>query len=195
MHEALFKYINERSTTQLSANDKKLLKDYFTPQHLRKKDHFLKEGDVCRYKGFIVKGAMRQYSSDERAKEHILNFYVENWWPSNRESYFTGTISETTIDAWEDTDLLVLDRQHLELVEEIEAVKKLKVYLDENMAAAYQKRTLASISLPADLRYKDITIRYPEFVERFPQHMIASYLGITKETLSRIRRKLDDHGL
>ena len=195
MHEVLFKYISERTSAHLSAEDKRLLKEYLIPHRLKKKDYLLKEGDVCRYTGFIINGAMRQYSTDERAKEHILNFYVENWLPSNRESFFMGIPSLTSIDAWEDTDLLLLDRQHVALINGIAALRELKVYLDEKMAAAYQQRALASISLPADLRYKDIITRYPEFVERFPQHMIASYLGITKETLSRIRRKLDNNNL
>ena len=195
MHEVLFKYISERTSAHLSAEDEMLLKEYLIPHRLKKKDYLLREGDVCRYTGFIINGAMRQYSTDERAKEHILNFYVENWWPSNRESFFMGIPSLTSIDAWEDTDLLLLDRQHVALINGIAALRELKVYLDEKMAAAYQQRALASISLPADLRYKDIITRYPEFVERFPQHMIASYLGITKETLSRIRRKLDSNNL
>jgi len=150
----------------------------------------LQEGQVCKYSAFIVKGAMRQYSVDDKGVEHIVRLLIENWWASDRESYVMLTPSVYNIDAWEDTDvLLVTKADFLNRIDSIPAFAELTRRLDENYAIASQKRLHATISLPAEQRYFDLANTYPEFLQRFPQHIIASYLGITKETLSRIRHQ------
>ena len=190
MYESLIKYINSYATTPLTDSDIELIKDTFVPKKIRKKQYLLQEGEVCKYSAFIVKGAMRQYSVDDKGVEHIVRLLIENWWASDRESYVMLTPSVYNIDAWEDTDvLLVTKADFLNRIDSIPAFAELTRRLDENYAIASQKRLHATISLPAEQRYFDLANTYPEFLQRFPQHIIASYLGITKETLSRVRHQ------
>jgi CRP-like cAMP-binding protein len=188
MKETLIKYINRYATTPLTESEIEIIEDVFIPKKIRKRQYFLQEGEVCKYSAFIVKGAMRQYSVDDKGVEHIIRLYIENWWAADRESYTMLTPSAYNIDAWEETDVLLLSRaDYLNSLSSIQAIAEMSRKMDENYAIASQKRLNATISLSAEQRYADLAKSYPEFLQRFPQHIIASYLGITKETLSRIR--------
>jgi len=188
MHDSFIAYVKNYSATPLAEGDIDLIKNTFLPKRIRKKQYLLQAGEVCKYSAFIVKGAMRQYSVDEKGAEHIVRLSVENWWAGDRESFIRLTPSIYNIDAWEDTDaLLITYADFLSGLNKIPAINEMIKRLDENHAFALQKRVNASISLPAEKRYEDFTKQYPEFIQRFPQHIIASYLGVTKETLSRIR--------
>ena len=191
MHIQLIKYIEHKASTTLSEDDIKLIKEAFIPRKLRKRQYLLQEGEVCKYIAFIVKGATRQYIIDEKGQEQILNLCLENWWTSDRESFHKETPSTYNIDAWEDTDLLLLPKANgfYEKVNNIPAFIEMRIKLDDNNHMAAQKRLHASINGSAEARYQELLRHYPEFFQRFPQHLMASYLGITKETLSRIRRR------
>ncbi|MCE7064078.1 Crp/Fnr family transcriptional regulator [Dyadobacter sp. CY326] len=190
MHEALFTYIHQHATLPLTAEHKALIEATFQPKRLRKKQYFLQEGDIGKQAGFIVKGAMRQYSVDDKGVEHIVNLFIENWWASDRESATMHTPSRYNIDAWEDTDLLVVTRaEMLELMEKIPAFGQTTRVMDERNFIASQRRLNSTISNAAEKRYEEFAENHPQFIERFPQHLIASFLGITKETLSRIRKQ------
>ncbi|MBC8046883.1 MAG: Crp/Fnr family transcriptional regulator [Fimbriimonadaceae bacterium] len=191
MHEALFKYIKTHSLTPLTESEMEVIKNTFVPNKLRKRQYFLQEGEVCKYMAFIVKGAMRQYSVDDKGVEHIVQLSIENWWVGDRESHTNLTPSIYNIDAWEDTDFLQATKDgFLNRLSSIPAINELFRNLDERYAIATQKRLNAHISLTAEKRYAELAKSYPEFLQRFPQHIIASYLGITKETLSRIRKQM-----
>ena len=188
MHQALIKYFNSYVTTPLSGSEEELIKNTFVPKKIRKRQYFLQEGQVCKYSAFIVKGAMRQYSVDDKGVEHIVRLLIENWWAVDRESFVMLTPSVYNIDAWEDTEMLLLTKpDSLDLLNQIPVLTEWSRKLDERHAFASQKRLSASISFSAEKRYFDLAGTYPEFLQRFPQHLIASYLGITKESLSRIR--------
>ena len=191
MHESLIKHINSYTSTPLSDSEAELIRNTFVHKKIRKGQYFLREGQVCKYSAFIVKGAMRQYSVDDKGVEHIVRLYIENWWAVDRESFLMLTPSVYNIDAWEDTEVLLITKSDsLAMLNKIPLLTEWTRKLDEHHAFAAQKRLSASISFSAEKRYSDLTNTYPEFLQRFPQHMIASYLGITKETLSRIRHHL-----
>jgi CRP-like cAMP-binding protein len=191
MLTSLIHYIRERSSSPLTEADISLLYEAFIPKKLKKRQFLLQEGDVCKYIAFIVKGATRQYTIDEKGDAHILNLGIENWWTSDRESFHKEIPSIYNIDAWEETELLLLPKAngYYERVNAIPAFHQMRVKLDDNQHIASQKRLNTSMNYTADYRYDELTKRYPEFLQRFPQHIIASYLGITKETLSRIRHQ------
>jgi CRP-like cAMP-binding protein len=190
MHEPLIKYINSFATTPLTSNEVELIKNTFEYKKIRKRQYLLQEGAVCKYAAFIVKGAMRQYSVDDKGLEHIVRLSIENWWAVDRESYVMLTPSPYNIDAWEDTDALLGTRADLLILSNnIPAFREMTRKLDERHAFASQKRLNAAISMTAEQSYSNLANTYPEFLQRFPQHVIASYLGITKETLSRIRNQ------
>jgi CRP-like cAMP-binding protein len=116
-----------------------------------------------------------------------MTLYIENWWVSDRESYVMLTPSVYNIDAWEDCEVLLITRaDFLNRLASIPAINEMARKMDDLHAIASQKR-VASMSLSAEERYAALIKNYPEFLQRFPQHIIASYLGITKETLSRVR--------
>src|SRR4051812_34847921 len=190
MHEPLIKYINSFTITPLTTNEGEMIENTFVYKKIRKRQYLLQEGEVCKYAAFIVKGAMRQYSVDDKGIEHIVRLSIENWWAVDRESYMMLTPSSYNIDAWEDTDaLLITKADSLNRLNNIPAVAVMYKMLDQRHAIASQKRLNSAISMTAEQRYSDLEKNYPEFLQRFPQHIIASYLGITKETLSRIRNQ------
>jgi CRP-like cAMP-binding protein len=190
MYESLLKYINEHATKPLTDNEVELVKSAFLPKKLRKKQYLLQEGDVCKHFAFIVKGAMRQYSVDDKGIDHIVYLSIENWWVGDRESFVMLTPSVYNIDAWEDSELLLITRADLlNLLSHVPAMAEMARLMDERNSIAMQRRLNASISFSAEKRYGDFANSYPDFIQRFPQHIIASYLGITKETLSRVRKQ------
>ena len=190
MHESLIQYIQNYSSIPLSQTEIETIKNSFIPKKLRKKQYFLQEGEVCKYFAFIVKGAMRQYSVDDKGVEHIVHLSIENWWVGDRESYIMLTPSAYNIDAWEETQLLTITRsEQLNLLEKIPSIASMIRQMDERNAIATQRRLNSTISNTADKRYEDFINYHPEFIQRFPQHLIASYLGITKSSLSRIRNQ------
>ena len=150
----------------------------------------MQEGEICRYTSFILRGAMRQYRVDEKGEEHVINLFIENWWASDRESLMNQTPSDYFIDACEDTEVLLVKKFDLaNLVDRIPTLTEWTRKLDANSAIASQRRINAAISLSAEERYYDLKKTHPEFLQRFPQQSIASYLGINRETLSRIRSR------
>jgi CRP-like cAMP-binding protein len=190
MHNNLFAYINRHISSPLTSEAQALIEATFKPKKLRKKQYFLQEGNVCKYAGFIVKGAMRQYSVDEKGVEHMVHLFIEDYWAGDRESSIMLTPSKYNIDAWEDTELLTITRaEMLELMEKIPALTEMTRLMDERHAIANQRRLNSAISSSAEKRYEELAENHPQFIQRFPQHIIASYLGITKETLSRIRKQ------
>lgn len=189
MFESLFQYIRRYSESPLTLAEESLIRESLLPKKIKKKDLFLKQGEICEYTGFITKGAMRQYSIDSGGIEHIIQLAVENWWIVDRESYMMKTPSVYNIDAWEDTELLALRHSDLEQLLNIPAIKEMFWKMDQASYIASQKRLNYSISLTAIERYERLVENYPDFIQRFPQHTIASYLGISKETLSRVRSK------
>ena len=191
MHDSLIQYINNYISAPLMVSQIALIKKAFVAKKIRKKQYLLQSGEVCKHTAFIVKGAMRQYSVDDNGAEHIVGLFVENWWAADRESFVMSTPSIYNVDAWEDTEALLITRTDwVDLFDSVSVLNELSRKLDERHAFANQKRLNDFVSLPAERRYAHFAKTHPEFLQRFPQHIIASYLGITKETLSRLRKQM-----
>ncbi|HEY8957265.1 Crp/Fnr family transcriptional regulator [Chitinophaga sp.] len=188
MYEPLFNYIERYARAGIADGEKDIIRSAFELKRLSKKQYFSEEGKVCLYTGFILKGAFRQYSVDDSGMEHILQLAIENWWIVDRQSYINQTPSAYFIEAWEDAEVLILPRAKLDVILTIPAIQSMFWQMSENNHIAFQKRVDDTISLNAVKRYENFERLYPQIVQRFPQHQIASYLGIARETLSRIRR-------
>ena len=165
---------------------------YFTSllkvKRLKKKQYLLQEGDIVRFDYFVNKGCLRTYTIDEKGLEHIVQFSIEDWWTGDMYSFLTQKPARYTIDAIEDTELLCLERASLEeLYIKVPKFERYFRLLLQNAFVSLQERIIASLSQPADERYCTFINKYPNMEKRLPLKQIASYLGITPESLSRIR--------
>src|SRR5256885_365951 len=138
MHKSLIKYIERHSSTPMSANDIQLIKETFVPKKLRKRQYFLQAGDVCKHMAFILKGAMRQYSVDDKGAEHMVRLSIENWWAGDRESFTMLTPSIYNIDAWEESELLIITKAEMTALSSIPALGEMARQLGNNHAFALQ---------------------------------------------------------
>lgn len=167
---------------------------YFTSllqtKKLRKRQYLLQEGDVCRYEHFVNSGCLRTYHIDEKGVEHVVQFAPEDWWIGDMYSFITQTPARLTIDALEDSEIFYFDKAAEEkLFAQVPKFERFFRLLLQNSFVAQQNRILSTMSDPAEERYRKFVARYPHLEQRLPQHQIASYLGITPESLSRIRRQ------
>ena len=187
--QALFDYVQKLSGKMLSMDDKEILVAHFKPKKIRKRQYFLQEGDVCKYIGFIVKGSARTFTVDEKGHENVLKLSLENWWLADFESFYLLTPSRFNIEALEDLEVLQSTNAQIEEhLKDIPAFSAMQNVISQNYTIATQKRMQAAFSYTAEERYADLVAHYPQFLKRFPQNMIASYLGLSPETLSRIRK-------
>lgn len=157
-----------------------------------KKDEFLlAAGDYCRHTFFVEKGLLRQYSIDKKGKEHILYFAPENWFVSDRESVYFNQASSYFIQALEDSQVVLIDDALMDqLAKKIPSFINFNNRLLHNHIRHLQNRINMLLSALAEDRYLQFVKMYPDILLRVPQTMVASYLGITPESLSRVRREL-----
>ena len=189
MHDALFNYIEAKAGEKLTDKECDAIGAAFDWKRMRKRQYFLREGDVCRYMGFIVKGSARMFSIDDRGHEHILYFGLESWWLRDQESMINLTPSPYNIEMLEYSELLIISfSNELELRSKSRCFDLTVQARERFETIAMQKRIHAAIGMTAEERFCDLSHTYPEFLQRFPMSMIASYLGLSPETLSRIRK-------
>ena len=189
MYKLFIDKLNEK--VELTTEEQESLKNYLTPKKLRKKQYLLQEGDVCKHIAFVEKGALRSYSIDEKGVERILQFALEESTISDLYSFLTSEPATYNIDALEDSELVLISKDAHEQL--LKVLPKYETWIRLQITGAYiamQRRLTSIISLSLEERYAGFTSLYPHIVQRVPQHMIASYMGLTPETLSRVRRKM-----
>jgi CRP-like cAMP-binding protein len=188
MYDVLHKKISE--LVSITDEEFEFCKTLFIPKKLRKKQFLLQDGDKCKYTTFVEKGTLRSYTVNEKGSEHILHFAMEGWWIADLSSFLTSEPSQFNIDAIEDSELLLITLPSWELLlQKLPMLERYFRILIQNNLIATQNRLMGTLSLSAELKYERLLNTFPECLQRVPQHMIASYLGITRETLSRIRKQ------
>lgn len=188
MFEVFAAYLKEKAG--LTEEELEEVRAVTINKHLRKRQYLLQEGDICHYNCFVAKGCLRNYRVGEDGVEHILRFAVENWWLSDTESYNNGTPSRNNIDALENSELLLIEKEDFTRL--VNTIAPFKEFIDKLMARSFdasQNRIMSNISHTAEERYINFMKSYPDILNRVPLHMIASYLGVSRETLSRIRNQ------
>ena len=189
MFELLLKSVEERIS--ISKEEFDFCKTLFIPKKLRKKQYLLQEGDICRYTAFVEKGMLRTFTVDEKGNEPILQFSMEGWWIADLYSFLTDEPSQYNIEAMEECELLLITKENWDiLLKKVPAFEHYFRILIQNNLIATQRRLMSSLSETAEEKYTKLINNFPGCVQRVPQHMIASYLGITPETLSRVRSQM-----
>lgn len=174
----------------LTEEEKTKLPAFFEPLKTKRRQYLLREGEVCRHEFFIVKGCCRQYETDAAGRENVLQFSVEGWWMTDMDSLLSGEPSMFNIDVLESGMVWRIDKQQLEsLFAEIPAAERYYRIISQRSHAAVQRRILF-LQKPAIERYQEFVRRYPFLEKRLPQRQVAAYLGITPESLSRLRNKI-----
>jgi CRP-like cAMP-binding protein len=172
----------------LSPDELALIRSLSIPRKLKKRQYLLQEGDVCRHAIFIAKGLFRNYRVSDDGTEHSLCFATENGWCTDWESYSEETPAKTNMVALEDSDVLLWTKANFErLIREIPAMGKFFESFVSKSLSIQQSRLYLHISQSTEEKYEYFVKNEPELHARVPLHMIASYLGVTRETLSRVR--------
>lgn len=170
-------------------------RDFFTsllkPRSLMCGEFLLREGDICKFESFVVRGCLKTFFQDENGFEHVIDFPIEEWWADDLYSLLTQTPSRTTIKAIEDTDLLQIGKTDLELLyREVPKFERFFRILFQNAFIAQREQINQAIATTAEERYLLFLQKKPYATKRFPQKDIASYLGVTPQFLSSLKRKL-----
>jgi CRP/FNR family transcriptional regulator, anaerobic regulatory protein len=187
--ERLRTYVETRAN--LAAEEFGFIRTLFAPRHLAKGEVLQQAGEPARYMVFVAGGCLRRYVIDARGKVHILGFAPEDWWVSDPASLMSGEPSTFFVDAIEASDLLLIDHaSHQRILDTVPRYAAAHRVGLERLAAARDKRMVSALSASAEERYLDFLATYPTLLPRVPQRMVASYLGMSPETLSRIRKRL-----
>ncbi len=193
MPDLLRENIQKRVT--LSDDEYKRCLGFFVPRQVRRRQFLLQEGEVCKNIAFVVRGCLRLYSVDQQGEEHVIQFAVEDWWISELQSFLSGQPSKFNIDALEDTHVLLLEKEARErLLVALPVLERHFRLLQEAHYVATHHRIDKALSASAEERYLDFMKTYPTLFQRIPQNQIASYLGITPQSLSRIRKEMAERG-
>ncbi len=180
-----------RARAEFTDDEMAFVRTMFVPRTLRSGEFLQRAGSVATHAAFVASGCLRSYVIDPRGKEHIAMFAAETWWIQDHVSLSSGAPSEYFIDAIEDSNVLLLDMKgHQALVERLPGYSAAFQRGLQKHAAAKDTRIIKSMSASAEERYLQFLETYPALASRVPQFMLASYLGLSPETVSRIRRKL-----
>lgn len=178
-----------KSHVDLPAEELKYMRSLAMEKKLRRRQLLLKEGEVCRHKVFVVKGLLRSYQLREDGTEHIMRFAPENTWMIDHGSYVNQTPSKYNIEALEDAAVILWSRDDFEeLMAASPTIKAFSEKVKETSFEAIQERILVNISYTVEEKYENFITSFPEVFGRVPLHMIASYLGVSRETLTRVRQ-------
>lgn len=159
---------------------------HFVAKKFRKHQFVIQEGQLVENDFFVLNGCLKSYSTDANGKDHIIQFAMHDWWITDYQAYYNQTAATVNIDCIEDTELLCLSLKNREkLCAEMHKIEHFFRRKTNKRNVALQNRILTLLSSSAKERYDKLLEQYPELFQKVPKHLIASYLGVTRETLSR----------
>jgi CRP-like cAMP-binding protein len=186
MWDALIRNLGRYVT--LTSDEVSIIENLFFYKKFRKRQYLLQEGNICKHETFIVKGLARIYEADEKGNEHIVQFGLEDWWVGDMYSFLTETPSIYNIDCIEQTEVFQITKDSMEtLYMKVPKMERHFRIMVQNAFTASTRRVSSSLAKNALDRYLEFIEQYPQIEQRVPNHQIASYLGITPQSLSRIR--------
>ncbi|AXP82875.1 DNA-binding transcriptional dual regulator Crp [Mariniflexile rhizosphaerae] len=187
--QPLLKYIS--NYIDLTPNEIAILESKITVRKYLKGQYIVQQGDICKYECFVLSGCTKTFYVDKEGQEHILMFSIEDWWTSDMGSFITQTPADFNVQCLENSELVMFSYDVIEdLYRDIPKLERFFRQIIERAFVASQKRIVRNFSLSAKEQYLYFRDQYPLIEQRIPQYMIASYLGITKEFLSKIKSQL-----
>ncbi|WP_291138516.1 Crp/Fnr family transcriptional regulator [Flavobacterium sp. UBA7663] len=175
----------------LSENEVEAFCNLFEQMLIPKKSFLLKEGEVCKFEGFVTKGLFRVFHIDKNGNEQILYFAMENWWITDIDSFTNEKPSQLFIEALEDSEVFVISKTDKEFAyTNLPKIEKLFRVMTQKTHVALQRRMINNLSKTAEDRYLEFAQRYPQLIQRLSNIQVAAYLGITNVFLSNIRKKI-----
>ncbi len=189
MFEEIVKHVEE--VVQLTESERERFISILTKKKLRKRQFLIQEGDTVKYEYFVAKGCLKAYEVDDNGDEHIIQFAKENWWISDFKAFFEEGKATLNIDCIEESVVYGIEKQDLENL--FLDVPKFDRFFRIKLTSAFvalQNRILSSLDKSNGERYLDFQKTYPNLEQRVPNYMIANFLGIKPESLSRIRKSL-----
>jgi CRP-like cAMP-binding protein len=171
----------------LGDDDCIILSSRIRTARIRRKEFMLRQGQVAKDAAFVLSGCLRAYSVDDNGFEHILQFAAPGWWITDMYSWISGKGSHLQIDAIRESHVALLSRKdQLYLFDRIPGLERYFRILTENNLVSTRQRIIESLSLTAKQRYQQFCRTYPDIIDQIPQKLIASYIGVTPEFLSKI---------
>lgn len=185
MSDILRNHIEE--ITPITDSEFEYVMSHFTIKKLKKHQFLVQSGNDVTNDHFVISGLLKAYYTNDEGKEHILQFAMENWWVTDYQAYFKKVKATMDIDCLEDCEVLTLSLQNrdklcadLQKIEHFFRVKSNFGYM------ALQRRILSLLDQDAKGRYEDLVSLYPSLLQRVPKTVLSSYLGVSRETLSRL---------
>ncbi|PWJ43718.1 Crp/Fnr family transcriptional regulator [Sediminitomix flava] len=181
---------NIQRNVQFSKDELDEFCQYFQPKTINKKEFVLEQGELCKFEGFVLDGCFRVFTLDKKGNEITLYFAVKDWWLMDIDSFMNQSPSNLNIQAIEDSEVLLIKRSDkLALYESLPAVEKLFRVMSQKALVAWQRRLINSNCLTAKERYHQFIGDYPNISSKLTDRQIASYLGITYEFLSKLKKQ------
>ncbi|HVI48935.1 MAG TPA: Crp/Fnr family transcriptional regulator [Chitinophaga sp.] len=173
----------------LTDSEYEQVRSHFIPKKIRKFHTLIREGDLVFDEYFVMKGCLKAYKTDEEGKDHILQFALEEWWISDFKALAMQTPATINVVALENCEMLCLAMESRERL--CRDLHKMEYFFRKKTLFGYialQQRVLSLLSSTAKERYELLLQQYPQLFQRVPKTLIASYLGVSRETLSRLNK-------
>lgn len=175
----------------LTTSEKTLIEKSVREKTIRKGQFLLHEGAVCKATAFVTEGSLRTFHTDLNGQEHIVQFAIEGWWISDLNSFIMQVPAAFNVQAIEDSVVLEIPFEALErLYVEIPSLERYFRIITQRAFIAFQQRAIQNISMTAEDRYLSFQEKFPKLELRIPQKLVASYLGVSAEFLSKIKKRL-----
>jgi len=189
MFEILISHLENKIT--LTPSEKEIVKSFFEIKKLKRKEFFLREGDYCEYLSFVSQGILKSFTVDEKGIEHITLFAMEGWWISDFNSFLNGEKSILNISAIEPAEVLLISlKNYEEMIASVPVMNQYFRILYQNSLVTKDHRLMVFNSFTAEEKYVHFAKANPEIIKRVSHNLIASYLGLAPETVSRIRKRI-----